>query len=86
MNYRDIIFFDHVELIEELNVLKGIETPEQQSKKRFDLFMLDQYNYPVIIELKNATTLITKRDRSHNKDSLTSEASMAISQLINYSL
>lgn len=78
LSYKEIIFFDHVELLSELKAFSDDGT------SKFDFFMIDQYNYPVIIELKRADKKVLMDDTSHTKERLSGDASIAVSQLIYY--
>ena len=78
--FKELIFFDYVELIDEMHI---IDTPEGKGS-RYDFFMIDEYNYPKIIELKKADVRVYVDDKSHDKKAFSSEVSKAISQLMNY--
>ena len=78
--FKELIFFDYVELVDEMEILPGDGKP----KSRYDFFMIDEYNYPVIVELKTADVNIYVNDNSHNKMAFSAKVSASISQLMNY--
>lgn len=82
LHYKNIIFFDNVMLLSEVVVKK--KDMEENKGSRTDFFMLDEFGYPQIIEIKRSQVKVIKDDSPHGKKSISSDMATAISQLMNY--